>query len=81
MPSKTFRGHWISARDETGTHHRSGSGEFTGKWMIFAPVSELDSHWEKIRIATEKGELGFAAKVSTMFHIRGKVLRPVKEFS
>ena len=68
-PSETFDGHWIQATDRTGSH-RIGGG--VGKWMIFPQASELDSQWEKIRIATENGQLGFAAKVSTALHIQGK---------
>jgi hypothetical protein len=32
--------------------------ENAGKWLIFAPVSEVDEVWDKIRQATEDGQLG-----------------------
>jgi len=38
---------------------------FGGKWLIFAPRSRVDALWSTVKVATEQGCLGFAAKVST----------------
>ena len=35
-----------------------------GKWMIFAPASEVDGMWRKIVEALWSGKLGHSAKVS-----------------
>ena len=36
-----------------------------GKWLIFVPQESIDEHWEKIKLATESGILGFQSKTST----------------
>lgn len=46
---------------DTYPHHL----ERGGKWLIFVPVENLDGTWEKIRIATESGDLGASSKVAT----------------
>jgi hypothetical protein len=50
------------------TRRRGGYPRHTengGKWLIFAPMSEVDELWDKIREATEDGQLGGSAKVAT----------------
>lgn len=36
-----------------------------GKWMIFVPMAELDSAWEKVKASLVEGQLGSRAKCST----------------
>jgi hypothetical protein len=36
----------------------------TGKWMVFAPPSQIDTLWSRIASATHAGTLGISAKVS-----------------
>ncbi|MXS77402.1 DUF1917 domain-containing protein [Nitrosomonas sp. JL21] len=62
-PSLVTDEDWIRAKRQTGTYPpRSERG---GKWLIFVPIENLDGTWEKIRIATERGELGASSKVAT----------------
>jgi uncharacterized protein YprB with RNaseH-like and TPR domain len=37
----------------------------TGKWLVFADISELDTTWQKIKKATKEGVLGVGAKAAT----------------
>ncbi len=37
----------------------------TGKWLVFADISELDTTWQKIKKATREGILGIGAKAAT----------------
>lgn len=63
QPSLVTDEYWIRAERQTGTYpHHSERG---GKWLIFVPVENLDGTWEKIRIATESGDLGASSKVAT----------------
>ena len=64
IPSNTTDVYWIVASREIGNypaHTIRG-----GKWLIFTPIDEIDRDWEIIKIATNKGELGFSVKVSTL---------------
>lgn len=38
---------------------------YTGKWLVFVPEAQVAATWQTIFTATESGELGWAAKVST----------------
>lgn len=62
-PSEVKDVFWLHARRKTGAYP-----EFTedgGKWLVFVPIPEVDSAWDKIKRATEEGKLGGSAKVST----------------
>jgi hypothetical protein len=37
-----------------------------GKWLIFSSKEDHSSAWETIRLATEEGKLGLAAKAATI---------------
>lgn len=74
-PSKVYRGFhppdnsfydypWIYAFSPT----HDGEQDFTGKWLIFAPLDRLDKLWETIAKDTEAGRLGVQAKVKTADH-------------
>ncbi|MFH1247219.1 MAG: putative phosphothreonine lyase domain-containing protein [Candidatus Micrarchaeota archaeon] len=62
-PSEVVDVYWIYAERKKGAY--PASTEKSGKWLIFVPIGELDTFWEKIKIATEKGILGNSAKVAT----------------
>lgn len=47
------------------------SGPTTGKWCIFAPSSDVDQAWAKIKGAVESDKLVFA-KVSTALRSMGR---------
>jgi hypothetical protein len=37
----------------------------TGKWLVFVPARQVDRWWERVRLATEHGQLGTSAKAAT----------------
>lgn len=41
----------------------------SGKWLVYRTEDEIDAAWNTIKEATRRGELGFAAKVSTSLAI------------
>jgi hypothetical protein len=43
-------------------------GRFVGKWMPRVSADVVDDLWSQIASATERGELGSAAKVSTLLN-------------
>lgn len=65
-PSTERNTPWIYVEDLKKTRHKINY-DFTGKWLIFATLTEVDQIWKIISQATEEGLLGFASKVSTMF--------------
>lgn len=40
------------------------NGQTVGKWMLFPKVEEADDVWEKVALATSRGELGTSAKIA-----------------
>jgi hypothetical protein len=62
-PSEVTDVYWIHAKSEKSKYPKST--ERSGKWLIFVNLSEIDEVWDKIKKATEKGELGDSAKVAT----------------
>ncbi len=63
-PSKITTEYWIYADGLGGGCYQDGK-TYVGKWLIFVRRGSVDEVWERIRQATEKGQLGIAAKVST----------------
>jgi hypothetical protein len=63
-PSQVFDQYWLYAerRDSSSYPNHGVRG---GKWLIFVKTAEIDEWWTKIRAATEVGQLGSSAKVST----------------
>jgi len=62
-PSAEKRVHWIYAFRRQRRYPRSTPR--SGKWLIFVYKKNVDVVWEKIRRATEEGNLGDTAKVAT----------------
>lgn len=62
-PSEVMDSYWIYASRKQGIYPEHS--ENGGKWLIFVPLEQIDVVWEKIRLATEQGNLGSSAKVST----------------
>lgn len=62
-PSKTNSVYWLFAHRKNGTY--PSSNQNCGKWLIFADIKEIDTIWDKIKIATENGFLGGTSKVAT----------------
>jgi hypothetical protein len=62
-PSEVTDSYWLHAERKKGTYPEHS--ENGGKWLIFVPLSLVNAVWEKIRRATEEGNLGGSAKVAT----------------
>ena len=62
-PSKINDDYWVHA---TSKKKSPEPNQNCGKWLIFTYTRDLDKTWQIIAKATEKGELGFAAKSATM---------------
>ena len=61
-PSTESNAYFVSAHEVRPSHRWTRS---SGKWLIFVPPEQVDETWERIRMATEAGQLGLAAKAST----------------
>ncbi len=62
-PMDEMDAYWIYAYRLTGKYPKPNKN--CGKWLVFKSVAEIDSVWEKIKLATEVGLLGSASKVAT----------------
>ncbi len=62
-PSQVRDEYWLFAKRKRGNYPASTAN--SGKWLIFAPISQIDEMWTKIKHATEDGRLGDWAKVAT----------------
>lgn len=63
-PSEVHEVFWIIAKRKLGEYPLTSPQ--SGKWLIFVPNSQIDEIWKLIKQATEEGNLGGSAKVSTM---------------
>lgn len=64
LPSKEFNHYWIYAYSPAWLHFASDA--YTGKWLIYIPIEQLDETWIKIKDAVQQMRLGPCAMVSTM---------------
>ena len=62
-PSDYSAVYWIESKRQQGEYPAITSN--TGEWRIKLNVKNVDGVWEKVKIATENGELGYKSKVST----------------
>lgn len=62
-PSEVTEVRWIYAIRAHGEY--PPATERSGKWLVFAPWSEIDEVWRDIKAATETGKLGGSSKVAT----------------
>ena len=62
-PSEVTNAYWIYATRQKGAY--PDSNENSGKWLVFVHIHNVDSVWEKIKLATENGLLGDSSKVAT----------------
>ncbi len=63
-PSQVAERYWLYA-ERRDPEKYPDHGPRGGKWLIFVKTAEIDEWWTKIRAATEAGQLGSSAKVST----------------
>ena len=62
-PSEVTDNYWIYTRRRVGSYPASTIR--SGKWLIFAPVDQIDDTWDIINHATIDGRLGGVSKVAT----------------
>ncbi len=62
-PSKVTDKYWLYAKRQSDTYPLPT--ENSGKWLIFVPLTQIDTVWTQIKSATELGHLGSSSKVST----------------
>ncbi|MDP3698474.1 MAG: DUF1917 domain-containing protein [Nanoarchaeota archaeon] len=62
FPSKIIDDYWVNAECKKKYPKPTKN---SGKWLVFTYTKDLDKTWQKITKATEKGELGIAAKSAT----------------
>jgi len=66
-PSETLDQYWIFSAN--GAVFNSKTTEHTfpyaGKWLLFVSPNKIDTVWEKVDKATQKGLLGISSKCST----------------
>jgi hypothetical protein len=62
-PTEVTDRQWLLARRQQGDYPEQDRNG--GKWLVFMPTHLIDEVWRDIREATERGELGALAKVST----------------
>ncbi len=60
QPSQVSAVYWIEAKAPN-----PNPTPRAGKWIVPTTVDVVDTLWEKVKQATENGELGYKAKVST----------------
>ena len=63
QPSQVSAVYWIEAKDASG--RTPPPTPRSGQWLIRVNVTEVDEVWARVKQATEAGELGYKAKVST----------------
>jgi len=61
-PSKITKEYWVFVNCKKKCPKPTDN---CGKWLVFVHIKDLDKTWQKIAEATEKGELGIAAKSAT----------------
>jgi uncharacterized protein YprB with RNaseH-like and TPR domain len=65
-PSKITQDYWVYCQPLIKRNFtKKYKQDRIGKWLIFVELKSLDVYWKKIRIATENGYLGIAAKAAT----------------
>src|SRR5690349_2946332 len=71
FPSKVKDEFWVYAHVlKPCKHLRKYKNEEIGKWLVLVDIRELDITWQKIKNATEDGQLGIQAKSATAWSSR-----------
>ena len=69
-PSQETNRFWIYADNPNASHDDichcyDPELDYSGKWLLYVRLDELDAAWELIRQSTESGRLGTQSKTST----------------
>jgi hypothetical protein len=62
-PSDYSAVYWIESKRKQGDYPALTSN--AGEWRVKLTIENVDDVWEKVKIATENGKLGYKSKVST----------------
>lgn len=62
-PSQSAANYWIESKPLQ--ENVPAPTARTGQWIIKTSLDNVDAHWQTIKTATEKGELGYKSKVAT----------------
>ncbi|MEO9257324.1 MAG: putative phosphothreonine lyase domain-containing protein [Crocinitomicaceae bacterium] len=66
FPSTISEDYWVYASVKNEQNHpRKFKNEKPGKWLVFTDISEIDTTWQTIKKATERGQLGLGSKAAT----------------
>jgi len=63
LPSQYKKESWLYVFNSS--KFKFVSSRWTGKWLIFVPVGQVDKAWQVIKENTESNQLGTCAKVAT----------------
>ncbi len=75
QPSQIYGAYWIEAKRRA---EGPGPTPHAGQWVLVTTIEYVDALWERIRVATEEGKLGYKSKVSTASHAhRGGIDRVI----
>lgn len=62
-PSDYSAVYWIESKRKQGDYPALTSN--AGEWRVKLTIANVDEVWEKVKVATENGKLGYKSKVST----------------
>ena len=62
-PSQVSAVYWIEAKRKPDG---AAPTPRAGHWLILVPVQSVDAAWERLKVATEAGRLGYKSKVATI---------------
>lgn len=62
-PSDYSAVYWIESKRKQGDYPALTPN--AGEWRVTLTIKNVDEVWERVKIATENGELGYKSKVST----------------
>jgi len=65
-PSNTYNLYWLDVYNLKSKTKSRRNIKYSGKWMLFYSMDEIDNIWEIIKYNTQNGSLGPYSKVSTM---------------
>lgn len=69
QPSQVAAVYWIESKPATPTQAPTPRA---GCWEIHTTTATVDAIWQRVKTATEAGELGYKSRVSTASHGKSK---------
>jgi hypothetical protein len=65
VPSQVGGVYWIEAKPAEGVAHAAPTPR-AGQWMLAVPAEQADAVWERVKAATQAGQLGYKARIATV---------------